>query len=211
MKYFVFELRLQKIFLISCFGCKNKCKEKIENPNSIIMSISKISTLTSGVLAIARDVKKSDQETLDINIVKAGPGNNENILVVDVDCNKVSNYDEIVKSIHDMGFGIVISDVFTDIFSAKAINYGLLTIEVSRNFLDKIMNACKESAIKLFIDLKGQEVMIIDTGEKEFFEMSDYNRESFENGKDDVDNLHDIWDGIGDSNQTEEIIDYVGE
>ncbi len=73
------------------------------------------------------------------------------------------------------------------------------------------MNASKESAIKLFIDLKGQEVMIIDTGEKEFFEMSDYNRESFENGKDDVDNLHDIWDGMGNSYQSEEIIDYIGE
>lgn len=175
------------------------------------MSISKVSTLTSGVLAIAKDVKKSDQETLDINIVKAGPGNKENILVVDVDCDKVSNYDQLVKSIHDMGFGVVISDVFTDIFSAKAINYGILTIEISRNFLDKIMNACKESSIKLFIDLKGQEVMIIDTGEKEYFEMSDYNKESFENGKDDVDNLHDIWDGIGSSDQTEEIIDYIGE
>ena len=173
------------------------------------MSISKVSTLTSGVLAIAKDVKKSHQETLDINIVKAGPGNNENILVVDVDCNKVSNYDEIVKSIHDMGFRVVISDVFTDIFSAKAINYGLLTVEVSRNFLIKIMNSSKESAVKLFIDLKGQEVMIIDTGEKEFFELSDYNRESFENGRDDVENLYSIWDDIDGSFEKEDFFDYA--
>ena len=173
------------------------------------MSISKVSTLTSGVLAIAKDVKKSDQETLDINILKAVPGNKENILVVDVDCNKVSNYDEIVKSIHDMGFRVVISDVFTDIFSAKAINYGLLTIEVSRNFLIKIMNSSKESAVKLFIDLKGQEVMIIDTGEKEFFEMSDYNRESFENGRDDVENLYSIWDDLDGSYKKEDSFDYV--
>ena len=83
------------------------------------MSFSKVSTLTSGVLAIAKDVKKSDQESLDINIIKAEPDNKENILVVDIDCNKVSNYDEIVKSIHDMGFRVVISDVFTDIFSAR--------------------------------------------------------------------------------------------
>ncbi len=197
--------------MVSFYGLNNKCKEKIENSNLIIMSVSKVSTLTSGVLAIAKDVKKSDQETLDINIVKATPGNKENILVVDVDCDKVSNYDQLVKSIHEMGFGIVISDVFTKIFSAKAINYGILTIEVSRNFLDKIMNASKVSDIKLFVDLKGQEVMIIDTGEKEYFEMSDYNRESFENGKDDVENLHDIWDGIGNLNQQEEVVDYLSE
>ena len=197
--------------MVSFYGLNNKCKEKIENSNLIIMSVSKVSTLTSGVLAIAKDVKKSDQETLDINIVKATPGNKENILVVDVDCDKVSNYDQLVKSIHEMGFGVVISDVFTKIFSAKAINYGILTIEVSRNFLDKIMNASKVSDIKLFVDLKGQEVMIIDTGEKEYFEMSDYNRESFENGKDDVENLHDIWDGIGNLNQQEEVVDYLSE
>ena len=172
------------------------------------MTISKISTLTSGVLAIAKDVKKSDQETLDINITKAVPGKKDNILVVDVDCNKVSNYDEIVKSIYDMGFRVVISDVFTDIFSTKAINYGLLTIEVSRKFLNKIMNSSKESAIKLFIDFKGQEVMIIDTGEKEFFKMSDYNRESFENGRDDVENLYSIWDDIDCSYKKEEILEY---
>lgn len=177
------------------------------------MTISTVSTLTSGVLAIAKDVKGSVQETLDIEIVKSGMENNENILVVDVESEKVSNYDEIVKSIHDKGFGIVISDVFTDIFSAKAINYGILTIEVSRNFLTKIMNASKYASIRLFIDLKGQEVMIIDTGEKEYFEMSDYRKESLENANDDVDNLYNIWDGIGNSYRPDEVelVDYLGD
>ena len=172
------------------------------------MSFSKVSTLTSGVLAIAKDVKKSDQETLDINIIKAGPNNKENILVVDVDCNKVSNYDEIVKSIHDMGFTVVISDVFTDIFSAKAITYGILTIEVSRNYLDKIFKCDKNKSTELFIDLKGQEVMIINTGEKEYFELSEYNKESYESGGDEIENLYNVWDGLDGSYKKEEILDY---
>ncbi len=175
------------------------------------MSISKVSTLTSGILAIAKDLKKNDQETLDIKIVKEGSENKENILVVDIESTKISNYDEVVKSIFDLGFGVVISDVFTEIFSAKAINYGILTIEVSRNFLQKIMNASKESDVKLFIDVMGQEVMIIDSGEKEYFEISDYNKESFVNGNDDSDNLYDIWNGIGNSYQEEEMLDYIGE
>ena len=173
------------------------------------MSNLKTSTLTSGVLAIAKDVKKRDQEFLDIKIVRKGTDSKENILVVDVEGEKVSNYDELVKSIDDMGFGVVISDVFTKIFTAKALSYGILTIEVSRSFLKKIMNASQESAIKLFIDLKGQEVMIIDSGEKEYFKMSDYDRESFDIGKDDVENLHDVWDGIGSS--YEEVVDYIGD
>ena len=175
------------------------------------MSISKVSTLTSGVLAIAKDVVNNEKETLDINIIKSNPENKENILVVDVDCNKVSNYDQLVKSIYDMGFGVVISDFFTEIFSAKAANYGILTIEVSREYLDKIFKANKNNPIRLFIDLKGQEVMIISSGEKEYFEMSDYNRESFENGKDDVENLYDVWDGIDYSIKKDEVLDYAVE
>lgn len=171
------------------------------------MSFSKVSTLTSGVLAIAKDVKKNDQETLDINILKADPGTSENILVVDVDCNKVSNYDEIVKSIHDAGFRVVISDVFTDIFSAKAINYGLLTIEVSRDYLNKIMNLSKDADVKLFIDLKGQEVMIINSGEKEYFQLSDYSKESIECGNDDVENLYNIWNNIEESFEKEDVFE----
>jgi len=174
------------------------------------MSLLKVSTLTSGVLAIAKDVKKCDQETLDINIEKANPDNkNENILVVDVDCNKVSNYDQIVKSIHDMGFGVVISDVFTDIFKVKAVNYGILTIEVSSNFLNNIIESSKKSAIKLFVDFEGLEVMIINSGEKEYFELNDYYKESYENGQDDIESLYSVWDNMHNLYKEEDILEYA--
>ena len=177
------------------------------------MSISKVATLTSGMLAIAEDVKINIQESLDIKIVKAGSENKEKILVVNVESDKVSNYDEVVKSISDNGFGVVISDVFTDIFSAKAINYGILTIEVSRKFLHHIINTSKSQKTKLFVDFKGQEVMIVNTGQKEFFKLSDYNRESFENGNDDIDNLYNIWNDIGVNKESEELelVDYLGD
>jgi len=171
----------------------------------------KVSTLTSGVLAIAEDIKKQEQESLDIKIVKAGADHKEKILVVDVESEKVTNYDHIVKSIHDKGFGVVISDEFTSTFSAKAINYGILTIEVTRDFLHEIINTGKQRKIKLFIDFKGQEVMIVNTGQKEFFELSDYNKESFENGTDDMDNLYNIWSDIGSAEQSDEteLADYL--
>ena len=177
------------------------------------MSISKVSTLTSGVLAIAEDVKINTQETLDIKIVKSGPENKEKILVVDVESKKVSNYDEVVKSISDKGFGVVISDVFSEIFSAKAINHGILTIEVSKDFLHKILNKSKTEPIKLFVDFNGQEVMIVNSGEKEYFELSDYNRESFNNGNDDMDNLYNIWNDIEEKRESEELelVNYLGD
>lgn len=175
------------------------------------MSISNVSTLTSGIVAIAKDLKKNNQETLDIKIVKEGSNNIENILVVDVESERISNYDEVVKSIFDSGFGVVISDVFTELCSSKALTYGILTIEVSRNFLKKILSASKETAVKLFIDVKGQEVMIIDSGEKEYFEISDYHKECFANGDDDSDNLYGIWNDIGNFYHEEEMLDYIGE
>jgi 3-isopropylmalate/(R)-2-methylmalate dehydratase small subunit len=176
------------------------------------MSISKVSTLTSGVLAIAEDVKKNGKESLDINIVKAGPEHGEKILVVDVESEKVSNYDEVVQSIHKNGFGVVVSDVFTKTFSAKALNYGILTIEVSRNFLKNIITSGQEKYTKLFVDFKGQEVMIVNTGEKEFFQLSDYYKESLENGNDDIDNLYNIWNGMEEKGAEEiEPVSYLGD
>ena len=77
----------------------------------------------------------------------------------------------------------------------------------NQNFLNKIMNFSKKSALKLFIDLKGQEVMIINSGEKEYFELSDYNRESIENGSDEVENLYNIWNNIDDSSEKGDILE----
>ncbi len=173
------------------------------------MNISKPSTLTSGVIAIAKDVKNNNPESLDIKIEKAGSEHKEKILVADVESDKISNYDEIVKSIYNLGFGIVISDEFSKIFSAKALDYGILTVEVSRQFLEKIMYVIKKEELNLFIDLKGQELMIVNTGEKEFFELSDYHKDSFEGGNDDADNLYDIWEDIGSMCQTEQLLEYV--
>ncbi len=91
---------------------------------------------------------------------------------------------------------MIISNKFSSNFNAKAINQDILAIEVSRFFLDKIIEANKKSPVKLFIDLPGLELMIVDSGEKEYFELSEYNVEGYKNGKDDIENLHTVWDEI---------------
>lgn len=173
------------------------------------MSLLKLSTLTSGVLAIAKDVKNCTQESLDINIVKAGPNNKENILVVDVDCNKVSNYDQIIESIKGKGFGVVISDEFTPIYTVKAAHEGIVNIEITTRFLKRIINESKNKDLKLFIDFNGQELMIVNTGEKEYFKLSDYCVENFDDAINEIDNLYSVYDDIDKSFKKEELFDYA--
>ena len=173
------------------------------------MSFSKLSTLTSSVLAIANNVMLNNKENIVLDTVNSYPENMENLLVIDKNFNDISNYDDLLESIYTMGFRVVLSDVFTNIFCAKAINLGILTIEVSRNFINKVKELSKTYPIKLFIDLNGQEIMIINSGEKEYFELSDYCKENFENGKDDVENLYSVWDEMDSSYKKEEILDYA--
>lgn len=173
------------------------------------MSFSKVSTLTSSVLAIADNVVLNNKERIVLNTVNSYPENMENIIVIDKNFNDISNYDDLLESIYKMGFRVVLSDTFSNIFSAKAINLGILTIEVSRSFINKLKDLSKNNPVKLFVDLNGQEIMIINSGEKEYFELSDYCKENFENGKDDVENLYSVWDAMDNSYKKEEVLDYA--
>ncbi len=173
------------------------------------MSFSKVSTLTSGVLAIANNAMINNKENIVLDSVNSYPGNVENILVIDKNFNDIANYDDLIESIYQMGFRIIISDTFTNIFTAKAISYGILTIEVTRAFIDKLVDLSKSSSIKLFVDVQGQEVMIINSGEKEFFELSDYCKENLDSGRDDVENLYSVWDDMHNYYKKEEVFDYA--
>lgn len=173
------------------------------------MSFTKLSTLTSGVLAIADTKMIGNTSCVDLNIVHSHNQNLENILVVDKNQHNISNHDSVVESIYALGFRIIISDRFTDIFSTKAINKGILPIEMSRAFIDKVVNSSKNNNTKLFIDINGQEAMIINSGEKEFFKLSDYFRESFESDNDDIDSLYSVWDDMDLSFKREEILEYA--
>jgi len=173
------------------------------------MTISKVSTLTSGILAIANNSLIDEKEILQIERVNSGNNNVENILVIANNYNNSENYDELIESIYNMGFSVVISNSFTSLFSAKAINFGILTIEVTRDFLNKIIKAGNELSAKLFIDIEGREVMIINTGEKEYFEINIDYKERFEKGRDDVDNLYAVWDDFDYKFKHDDIPEYA--
>ena len=98
-----------------------------------------------------------------------------------------SSREHAAWSIHDYGFRVVVSSFFADIFKNNALNNGLIPVQVSDVFLDKIFSL--ENGSTLTINLEQQTITIDKTGEQESFEISDYKRTCLLNGYDDIDFL----------------------
>ncbi len=92
---------------------------------------------------------------------------------------------------------MVVSSFFADIFKNNALNNGVLPVQVSEAFLQRIFNAIeKDPKTKFKVDLVNQEIVLLATGEKEAFEINPYKKECLLNGYDDIDYLLSIKEKI---------------
>ncbi|HUH19203.1 3-isopropylmalate dehydratase small subunit [Albibacterium sp.] len=99
-----------------------------------------------------------------------------------------SSREHAAWAIQDYGFDVVISSFFADIFKGNALNNGLLPIQVSDEFLDKIFQAVtKNPSTELVVDLENQTVLLTETGDQESFEINPYKKSCLINGYDDID------------------------
>jgi len=90
----------------------------------------------------------------------------------------------------DFGFKAVISSYFADIFKGNALNNGLLPVQVSPDFLEKLFEQVKfDSKTEFIVDLKNQFVSISGTTISEFFDINPYKKMCLLNGYDDIDFL----------------------
>lgn len=88
------------------------------------------------------------------------------------------------------GFKVVISSYFADIFKGNALNNGLLPVQVSPQFLQKLFDYIKvDSSGEITIDLENQQILIKDSTEAEKFEIDPYKKTCMINGYDDIDFL----------------------
>jgi len=107
-----------------------------------------------------------------------------------------SSREHAAWSIYDYGFRVVISSFFADIFKNNALNNALLPVQVSDNFLKKILAAIQENPSTLItVDLSQQKVMLED-GSTESFEINAYKKACMTNGYDDIDYLLSLRDEI---------------
>lgn len=108
-----------------------------------------------------------------------------------------SSREHAAWAIYDYGFRAVVSSFFADIFRNNCLNIGVLPVQVSAEFLEKIFNAIEaDPNTVLEIDLENQHISILTTGEKESFDINDYKKENMLNGFDDIDYLINIKEDI---------------
>jgi len=101
-----------------------------------------------------------------------------------------SSREHAAWAIYDYGFRCVVSSFFADIFKGNALNIGILPVQVSPEFLDKIFIAVEASpTAELAINLPEQNITILTTGEQESFVINTYKKHNMINGFDDIDYL----------------------
>jgi 3-isopropylmalate/(R)-2-methylmalate dehydratase small subunit len=101
-----------------------------------------------------------------------------------------SSREHAAWAIYDYGFRCVISSFFADIFRNNCLNIGVLPVQVSADFLQKIFEAIEANPDARFeVNLPEQMVTILSTGEKEGFDINGYKKDNMLNGFDDIDFL----------------------
>jgi 3-isopropylmalate/(R)-2-methylmalate dehydratase small subunit len=101
-----------------------------------------------------------------------------------------SSREHAAWAIADYGFKVVVSSFFADIFKNNALNNGLLPVQVSAEFLQKIFNAVKsDSKSEVEVNLEEQKITLLTSGETENFEINPYKKTCLLNGYDDIEYL----------------------
>ncbi|SDQ72584.1 3-isopropylmalate dehydratase small subunit [Flagellimonas zhangzhouensis] len=108
-----------------------------------------------------------------------------------------SSREHAAWAVYDYGFRCVVSSFFADIFRNNCLNVGVLPVQVSPEFLDKIFTAIEaDPNTELEVNLPEQTITILASGESESFEINGYKKQNMLNGFDDIDFLLNIKDGI---------------
>ena len=137
-----------------------------------------------------RDWRYNADDTPKQDFVLNNPIYSGKILVGGTNFGSGSSREHAAWAIYDYGFRCVVSSFFADIFKNNAINMGILPVQVSPAFLDKIFAAIEVNPNAQFeVNLPDQTITILTSGEKESFAINGYKKNNLLNGFDDIDYL----------------------
>jgi len=137
-----------------------------------------------------RDWRYNADDTPQQEFILNNPIYTGKILVGGTNFGSGSSREHAAWAIYDYGFRAVVSSFFADIFKNNAINMGILPVQVSPAFLEKIFSAIEaDPKTTIEISLPEQTITILSTGEKEAFDINGYKKNNLLNGYDDIDYL----------------------
>lgn len=137
-----------------------------------------------------RDWRYNNDESPKQDFVLNNPIYSGKILVGGKNFGSGSSREHAAWAIYDYGFRCVVSSFFADIFKGNAINVGILPVQVSEPFLEKIFQAIEaDPKAELTVDLESQTITILATGAVESFAINGYKKHNLLNGFDDIDYL----------------------
>jgi 3-isopropylmalate/(R)-2-methylmalate dehydratase small subunit len=137
-----------------------------------------------------RDWRYNNDDTPKKDFVLNNPIYSGRILVGGNNFGSGSSREHAAWAIYDYGFRCVVSSFFADIFKGNAINIGILPVQVSPGFLEKIFQAIEvDPKNELEVNLPDQTITILATGETESFKINGYKKHNLLNGFDDIDYL----------------------
>lgn len=140
-----------------------------------------------------RDWRYNPDNTPKADFVLNNPVYSGKILVGGKNFGSGSSREHAAWAIYDYGFRCVVSSFFADIFRNNCLNIGVLPVQVSAGFLEKIFNAVfADPQTELEVNLPEQTITLLATGESESFDISTYKKDNLSNGFDDIDYLQNI-------------------
>ena len=140
-----------------------------------------------------RDWRYNSDNTPKESFVLNNPIYSGKILVGGKNFGSGSSREHAAWAVYDYGFRCVVSSFFADIFKNNCLNIGVLPVQVSPEFLEKIYNSIYDNPkSQLEVNLQEQTITIFSTGEQEHFEINSYKKDNMLNGFDDIDYLQNI-------------------
>jgi len=137
-----------------------------------------------------RDWRYNPDNTPKADFVLNNPVYKGKILVGGKNFGSGSSREHAVWAVYDYGFRCVVSSFFADIFRGNCLNIGVLPVQVSAEFLDKIFKAIEANPdTEIEVNLPKQTITLLESGNQESFEINSYKKENMLNGYDDIDYL----------------------
>jgi len=112
------------------------------------------------------------------------------VLVAGKNFGSGSSREHAAWAVQGYGLKAVVSSFFADIFKNNVLNNGVLPVQVSEGFLQKIFTEIeKDPKTEIEINLEKQTITLKATGDSESFDINSYKKDCMLNGFDDIDYL----------------------